>query len=89
MVCITYHYVVCHACYIYTDIMHASYYGAYIDDYAILQTLSTCNLLKESSGDCSIRKWYVLHTSIRYAMHATDIMHASYYSACIDIMQYC
>ena len=26
MVCITYQYVVCHVCYICTDIMHASYY---------------------------------------------------------------
>ena len=67
MVCITYQYVVCmHACYICTDIMYASYYGACIDDYAVLLTLSTCNLTKEFSGDCSIRKWYVLHTSMWY-----------------------
>ena len=65
--------MVCHACYICTDIIHASHYGACIDDYAVLLTLSTCNLPKEFSGDCSIRKWYVLHTSIRYAMLA---MHA-------------
>ena len=40
--------MVYHACHACTDIMHASYYGAYIDGYAILQTLSTCTLLKES-----------------------------------------
>ena len=45
-----------YACYMYTDIIHASYYGACIDDYAVLLTLSTCNLPKEFSGDCSIRK---------------------------------
>ena len=46
MVCTTYQYVVCHACHTCTDIMHASYYGAYIDDYDTLQTLSTCNFTK-------------------------------------------
>ena len=40
--------MVCNACYTCTDIMHATYYGAYIDGYAVLQTLNTCNLLKES-----------------------------------------
>ena len=55
-----------YASYICTDIMHVSYYGACIDDYAVLLTLSTCNLSKEFSGDFSIRKWYVLHTSMWY-----------------------
>ena len=48
MVCITYQYVVCMHPIICTDIMHVSYYGACIDDYAVLLTLSTCNLPKES-----------------------------------------
>ena len=39
MVCTTYQYVVCHACHTCTNIMHASYYGACVNDYAILITL--------------------------------------------------
>ena len=56
MVCITYQYV------------HASYYSACIDDYAILLTLSTyiyvhAIYLKKFKVTAALEKWYVLHTS--------------------------
>ena len=47
-VCITYQVCGMYGSYICTDIMQASYYGAHMMSYAILQLQYTCSLLKES-----------------------------------------